>query len=146
MNPGEQKVEKYAPKIIDKWQELGSKVEKPATARPAISSSFVIDRKVLEEEIIRKELQKVRDEFLKEAEALERDRLTAIEARLRKDFEKELRDKTEEIERAFRIINIQTAILSRLYENNKDILLQILRDADISEDDLKILSGRLEGE
>jgi len=146
MNPGAQQVEKYAPKIIDKWHELGSKVEKPALKEPAINSSFMIDRKVLEEDVIRKELQKVRDEFLKEAEALEKERLSAIEARVREDFQKDLLQKTEEIERAFRIINIQTAILSRLYEHNKDILLQILRDADISEDDLKILSGRLEGE
>jgi hypothetical protein len=146
MNPGKQQVEKYAPKIFDKWQELGSKVEGTAPAQPAVSSSFVIDRQALEEDVIRRELQRVRDEFLKEAGRIEKERMTALEAKLKKDYEDELNNRTEEIERAYRIINIQTAILSRLYELDKDVLLQILHDANISEEDLKILSGRLNGE
>jgi hypothetical protein len=144
MTPGTPKVDNYVPRIFAKWNELAdkAKVEKPDAFN--IREPHLIERKSVADVVIRSELQKVREEFLIEARKLEQDRMEVLEAQLRKKIEIELRDRESQMVRAYRIINIQNAIISRLYAENRDILLKVLQEADITEDDLRVLSSGYE--
>jgi predicted nucleotide-binding protein (sugar kinase/HSP70/actin superfamily) len=150
-----QKVDHYLPKIFANWSQLASKADMLAQeerlvapqvteltpAQPVISQSFMIDRKKLEEEIIHRELSRIREDFLKEARKIETHRFNILEAKMREKYDAEIQKKDDALSRASRVVNIQNALLSRVYESDKEILLKILQEADISEEDLRILSG-----
>lgn len=142
-------------RILARWSELagsapdGPKLPAPSRGPAPLSTPlqitprgpqpFIIDRDRLGADIIRRELQRVREEFLKEAGKLEKERMALLESGLRKKFEAALQEKSREIERATRIINIQNAILAKVHEEDGGILPRILSEADISDDDLEAL-------
>jgi hypothetical protein len=147
-------VDKYLPRIFANWNDLATKseivpqagpaapaVRETSGAVPLVGPSMIVDRKRLEEDFVSREITRVREEFLKEATALHSRRLAELEERMRNDYESELVQKDGEITRSRRVINIQNAILSKIYERDRDALLKILIEADISEEDLMALAG-----
>jgi hypothetical protein len=139
------KVEEYAPRIFKTWNERAEKSGIHKSIQPSPVATFIFDRKTLSEDMIRRELQTVRDEFVTEAKKLEVERIALLETELKEKYENEYKKKDNDLSKAVRIINIQNAILSRLYDEDKQALIKILRAADISEEDLKILAARTEG-
>jgi hypothetical protein len=139
------KTEEYLPKIIANWNELASRGDAGKPAKPAVGPSFVIDRKSLTDDLIRRELARVREEFITEAKKLEKVKLESLKSAIRTEYEQKIKTNADELGRAMRIINIQNAILSKIYERDKTALIEVLREAKISENDLKILAGTIEG-
>lgn len=142
--------EEYTAKIIDNWRRKGevlwsshgisSMAPKQPVSSPPQYGSFVIDKSALTEDVIRRELVRVREEFLIEAKKLESEKISKIERSVKAQYDAQLRRSRDELSRALRIINIQNAIISKLYEKNKNTLIRVLREADISEQELRILS------
>ena len=133
VDPKNSLVDKYFPQIEAKLQERGAKALLPA------GQSTLYDH--LNEEGIKRELEKVRDEFLQEAGKLEAERMVVLEAQCEEKYRSQLEEIDKEVNKAYRIINIQNAILTKIFESNKDALLNVIKDLDITEKDLEILAS-----
>jgi hypothetical protein len=90
---------------------------------------------------MRKELGDLKAQFLEKARKYEEERLKEITDTYRNRLQREVEQLESEIEHNQRIINIQAALLSRLIEENRSSVLKVLENADLSEDDLLLLSG-----
>jgi hypothetical protein len=135
--------EKKYKKIINRWNDVASKIDIPSTELPKylpIALNPEIQSQIYEgpsDDAIQKELEKTREEFLLEIKGKEAN----LKNRLETGYKEELDKKDEELERSCRIMNIQNAILLQVYEKNRDIFLKVLQDAEITEDELKALQA-----
>jgi len=93
------------------------------------------------EKSMRVELEDIKNQFLEKIKQYEEEKLRQIAEAYRQKLQMELEQKENEIEHNQRIINIQAALLSRLIEENRNTVLKVLENADLSEDDLLLLSG-----
>jgi hypothetical protein len=93
------------------------------------------------EKTMKKELDTIKAEFLEKIRIAEEEKINDIYDECRMEFKKEIENKQIEIEQAYRIVNIQAALLSRILEENKDSVLRVLHTANLSEDELVLLSG-----
>ena len=144
-------VDKHIPYLESSWKRADK-----ARLAPAPSSLRSLEiHKGLEEGLIQRELVKVREEFLIEARKIQTEKMILLDAqyeakikrvdeeyhKLFREQETKLSKKDEELDRYYRIINIQTEILTRLYEQNKEVFYKILEDAGIDLNDLSALTN-----
>jgi hypothetical protein len=168
--PSSQLAEKYAPKIFEKWIDLGKKVrpddnvKKPLPSPPAMGQqgilqdaaqtpSVMLPEKILEERMTQI-LNKTREDFLRDAQALQKQKIseleldyelkvTEVQAEYNKKVEENnnaLKEKDAELDTAYKIINIQGDILTRFYAEHKDEVIKIVQDAGLSSSDLETLA------
>lgn len=110
----------------------------PAHQRP--QPPTLMERPRIPPELIRAELEKAREEFVAGLKAKEESRIAEIEARFKASFAADIARLEGELGRATRIINIQNAILRALYTKDRKLMMRVLKDANISAQDLKALS------
>ncbi len=135
-------VDKYFHQIESNWQERAATANIMGKVPPAPSLTRSLEiRKDLEEGLIQRELGKVREEFLIEARKIEEERIAMIKADLNKKYEDQLRETYATVETANKVINIQNAILGKIMEKDKDLLLKVLDDAGITEEDINLLAN-----
>ena len=109
-------------------------------------------------EKINKEIQTVREDFLKEAELLLQQRKSELETKLKEQYEtklkqvdeayanlfyekdEKLKEKTKEAELAHRITNIQAVILYEIFVKDPALVHEVLQAKNISEKDLQTLA------
>jgi hypothetical protein len=129
-------VDKYFPKIESNLKECGAKAElgKPLLL---VGQSTLYDR--LKEEDIRKELEKVRNEFLIEAKKVQEESIATIKADLEREYEEKLQQAYRNLDNSRRVINIQNAIFAKFFEQDKEAFLTVVKDLD--EEDLEILAS-----
>jgi hypothetical protein len=88
------------------------------------------------QKIMEMELKKVREDIVRKVDALEKGTIERFEAK----YGAHLAKKEAEIQTARRIINIQNYIVSQIFNKNKEVLLRVLEESDITQEDLEILS------
>jgi len=121
-------------RVFENWDDKKSSTELKTEIRKVSPKIYGLEMQKYQPEI-QNELEKTREQFLNEIKEREADLKNRLEARYKEKIEK----KGEELGYACRIIDVQNAILSKVFENDRDTLLKVLRDAEITEDDLKAL-------
>lgn len=91
--------------------------------------------------LLREEFGSIRDRFVERAKKAEEEKLKALLDEYRKIFMRQLERKEAELQSAQKVINIQAALLSRLAQQDRDNVVRVLRNANLSEDELQLLSG-----
>lgn len=157
-------IEQYAPKIFDKWAELGKNHQQSLTAPPALGPKEIMKdtarfpSQILPDDILAVRMQQILEEtrksFLKGAELLEQERLRKLEAELKQKYDFQVKQLDEEyasliqaqdkkIDYANRLVNIYAGILVEVHKEDKAVLPRIFRRADLSEEDLEMLATKL---
>ena len=102
----------------------------------------------LSEEKIKKELQTVREDFLKEATSLLQQRKSELDmdyelkvTEVQVGYNNKLKEKDAELDRARRIIDIQAAILYEVNVENPGAVTEVCRKKDLTEVDLELLAS-----
>jgi len=93
------------------------------------------------EKAMKIELEEIKGQFMDKAKKFEDERLKMLSEEYKGQIRKEIEQKDAELEYRQRIINIQAALLSRLIDENRDTVLRVLQNANLSEEDLQMLSG-----
>lgn len=94
------------------------------------------------EKAMRNDLGNITADFLENMKSAKEEKLKAIYEEFIAEFKKELESKQVEIEYAHRIINIQATLLSKIMEDDKESVLRVLHNVNLSEDELELLSGK----
>ncbi len=121
-------------KVFENWDDKKSNIELKSEIQKVLPKAYGLDIQSYQPEL-QKELDKTREQFLSEAKKKEADLKNILEI----GYKQELDKKDEELRRACRVIDVQNAVLSKVYEKNKYIILNVIQDAEITEDELKAL-------
>jgi len=140
--PSNQLAEKYAPKnpyapVINNWNQIDAKTD--LVKEVDITRSVLFNRDL--ENKMEQELAKVREEFLINAKKLQEERIAEIQVDLEAKYGKEIQKAHADLDNSYRVINIQNAIFAKLFESNKDVLLKVLDEIDVTQEDLEVLAS-----